>query len=71
MRGTTRLIAALALSLCGAAGGCIAMPEAVERDFSPPDGKRPNNYHACPACARAAKEGKVLPLGGGGACVSR
>ena len=37
-------IRALLAGLCLAAAGCISVPDEVERDFEPPDGKRPNNF---------------------------
>jgi hypothetical protein len=50
------VLAAAALGAAAAAPGCIAVPPEVQAELSPPDGVRPNHYHACAACARAKKE---------------
>jgi hypothetical protein len=49
------------------ASGCVLVPDHVKAEFSAPDGKRPNHYHACRSCAEAAKAGQPK---GGASCIA-
>lgn len=63
-RGASRVLAGAALLLAAIAiSGCVSVPDAVEAEFTAPDGRRPNNYHACEPCAKAAKERRGAQLG--------